>query len=617
MERAAERVPLTISPKEREGRLDRRSWHIVTVDGDDTKDIDDAIYVRKLNQHTYLLGVYIADVSYYVKEGSVLDKEAQERATSVYLVDRVLPMLPTRLSNGICSLNEGEDRLAMACEMHISAKTGQVTRYTIAPAIIRSHHRLTYTVVRNLLAGETGENLALRRDYRDILPMLAQMRDLCLILRQKRMTRGSLDFDLPEQKVVLDAEGTPVEIVPRQRTIAEQMIEEFMLAANETVARHLTDAQWPCVYRVHEEPAAEKMTALAQLLAGFGVTLQRDEDGRVTPGALQQALAQFEGRPEQRLVNLVALRSLKQAVYQTQNVGHYGLAARYYCHFTSPIRRYPDTLVHRLLHQWLEKPKLGRAEKTALTERLQAMAQHASTQERNAADAERQTVDVKKTEYMAQHVGEEFDGTISGVTSFGLFVELANGVEGLLHASSLLDDYYEYNEKQYALVGRHTRHQYRLGDPLRIEVLQVSTADRRVDFILAGETAAGKARIRAELAHEAGGKANAVDVFLAQHAGKASAKGKGAGRKSAGIGRKGAGRQAAESRDLARKGKGGKGTTAKSATATGRRAVRKAAEAPSKATRRTKHGKDTYQNHHRKPQGAARLRHRGGVRGGH
>lgn len=490
---AASKVPTTIKPGEISQRQDRRDRTIITVDGEDAKDLDDAVYVEKQGKD-YFLGVYIADVSYYVKEASALDKEAYERGTSVYLVDRVLPMLPEALSNGICSLNEGVDRLTMGCEMVIDGTTGLVKTYQIFPTIIRSCHRMTYTAIRQMLV---DKDEAVRTNYADILPMVENMEQLCQLLKNKRRTRGALDFEIPEQKVILDEAKKPIAIVPRERSIAESIIEEFMLAANETVAQHMSKAKWPFIYRVHSLPEESKMNSLAKLLANFGVVLRVEEN--MEPMVLQKALAQIVGKPEEKLISTVMLRSLKQAVYQTDNVGHFGLAAEFYTHFTSPIRRYPDLIVHRLLHKWLLNPQLEKDKAEELSFRLEGIASHASTKERAAAEAERATVDLKEAEFMAGHVGEEFAGTISGVSSFGMFVELDNGAEGLVHMSSLTDDYYDYVEDAYALVGFHLHKTFRLGDKVRVEVLQVNIAEHRIDLILAGESPETKEYLKAQL----------------------------------------------------------------------------------------------------------------------
>lgn len=489
---ASKKVPEAIKKSELKGRQDRRDLLIVTVDGEDAKDLDDAIYVEKINEDDYLLGVYIADVSYYVHEDSVLDKEARERGISVYLVDRVLPMLPTRLSNGICSLNAGVDRLAMACEMHIN-KEGKVFGYEIFPTVINVRYRLSYNIVRAVIGGDEE----LRTKYAEAVPMLERAEELRQILHGMRHKRGAVDFDLPEQKVILDEKLKPVEIIQCIHGDAENLIEEFMLVANETVAKHMYDKQYPLVYRVHDVPNESKMQDLAKLLASFNVKFVPGEE--IKPKELQQAMVQMEGRPELRMVTTVALRSMKQAVYQTENIGHFGLAAEYYCHFTSPIRRYPDLLVHRMLRKWMQEPLLKEKTSEELTDKLEVMAEHSSERERAAAEAERATVELKKCEYMAEHIGEEFDGIVSSVTSFGMFVELPNGVEGLVHISSLVDDYYDYYEERYALVGSHTGHQYRLGDQVRIEVLQVNLEDVSIDFIMAGENAGVREHIRAQL----------------------------------------------------------------------------------------------------------------------
>ena len=489
---ASKRVPKTIKETDLRGRRDVRSFPLVTIDGEDAKDLDDAVYVRRQGED-YLLGVYIADVSHYVKENAILDKEARERGTSVYLVDRVIPMLPERLSNGICSLNAGEDRLAMSCEMLIDHK-GRVKAYEIFPSVIRVLYRLNYREVREILVNKDSD---LMDKYAEIVPMLEVMEELCQLLRNKRMLRGAIDFDIPEQKVLLDEEGRPREIVQRVRSISESIIEEFMLSANETVARHMSNQEWPFVYRVHDIPNEDKMADLAKLLNNFNVKLPITDE--IKPAEIQKALKQMEGRPEERLVSTVALRSLKQAVYQVDNVGHFGLAAEYYTHFTSPIRRYPDLIVHRLLREWMHNPVLSAKQRDKLETELDEIATHSSIRERAAADAERATVDLKMAEYMAGHIGEEFEGTISGVTAFGMFVELTNGVEGLVHVSSLTDDYYEFQEQHYSLIGEHTRKVYRLGDKVTIEVLQVNIAERNIDFIMAGQSAQMREHLRAQL----------------------------------------------------------------------------------------------------------------------
>lgn len=544
---ASKKVPKSIKKSELVERRDLRNRAIVTIDGEDAKDLDDAVYVEQLDNNEYLLGVYIADVSYYVTEDGILDREAMARGTSVYLVDRVLPMLPERLSNGICSLNAGEDRLCMSCEMHLDAK-GKVLSYEIFPGVINVRHRLSYNIVREMLAGDAE----LREKYADILPMIEKMNELRKILHNRRARRGSVDFDLPEQKVILDEQLKPVEIVQRIHGDAESLIEEFMLAANETVAQHMYNKHWPFIYRVHDVPAEEKMEQLAKLLTNFNVKFAPSET--VKPKEIQQAVRAMIGRPEERLVNTVALRSMRQAVYQTENIGHFGLAAKFYTHFTSPIRRYPDLIVHRLLRQWMAEPKLKKDQVEPLTDKLDVIAEHSSIRERAAAEAERATVELKKAEYMAGHIGEEFDGVISGVTAFGMFVELANGVEGLVHISSLVDDYYEFYEERYSLVGTHTGKAYRLGDKVRIEVLQVNISDVAIDFIMAGENDGVREHIRQQLLAKAGSKngysQKRAELSAATNKKKHSAKGK--------SDRKGSKNKEAGRRSKGSKDKGGK-----------------------------------------------------------
>ncbi|NLY83305.1 MAG: ribonuclease R [Acholeplasmataceae bacterium] len=489
---ASKRVPVKISDADLRGRRDLRALPVVTIDGEDAKDLDDAVFVRQQGDD-FLLGVHIADVSHYVRENALLDREARLRGTSVYLVDRVIPMLPERLSNGICSLNAGEDRLSMSCEMLVDRK-GRIKAYEVFPSVIRVSKRLNYREVREILV---DKDAVLLEKYRDLVPMLLEMEEVCKLLRNKRVVRGAVDFDFPEQKVILDEEGRPTDIVQRVRSISESIVEEFMLAANETVARHMSNQEWPFIYRVHDLPSEDKMTDLAQLLNNFNVKLPISEE--IKPLEVQKALKQMQGRPEERLVATVTLRSMKQAVYQVENIGHFGLAAEYYTHFTSPIRRYPDLVVHRLLRQWLQNPSLKAAKRESLEAELGDIASNSSLRERAAAEAERATVDLKMAEYMAGHIGEEFDGTISGVTAFGMFVELANGVEGLVHISSLTDDYYEFQEQQYSLLGEHKRKAYRLGDKVRIEVLQVNITERNIDFIMAGENEAMRQQIMNQL----------------------------------------------------------------------------------------------------------------------
>ena len=483
VQEAAEKAPGTISEDEIAGRRDLRHLPIITIDGEDAKDLDDGVYVERLKNGNYLLGVYIADVSYYIRENTVLDTEARERGTSVYLVDRVLPMLPRRLSNGICSLNAGEDRLAMSAHMEINHQ-GQVVTYEIFPSVIRVKKRFTYTVVRKILV-EHDETLI--SENQELLNQLENMERLCRILRERRMRRGAIDFDFPELKVKLDDTGKPIEIVKRMRSLAESIIEEFMLVANETVAEHMYKLKVPFVFRVHEEPDAEKMVKLNTLLHNFGQSLPRVDE--VEPGALQKVLTRIAGRPEERIISTVMLRSLKQARYESQNIGHFGLAATYYTHFTSPIRRYPDLIVHRVIRETFSTGDISAKRRDKLTAMLPEIALHSSERERAAAEAERETVSLKTTEYMSQFVGETFSGIINGVTAFGIFVELENGVEGLVRVSSMEDDYYQYIEEQYALVGDRSHKVYRLGDAVRVILTRVNLEERTIDFVLESNSA--------------------------------------------------------------------------------------------------------------------------------
>lgn len=476
---AAKKLPETIKASELKNRLDRRDRMIVTIDGADAKDFDDAIYVAKVpGRNEWELGVYIADVSYYVKEGGVIDLEARERGTSVYLVDRVLPMLPERLCNGICSLNPDVDRLVMACEMTINEE-GRVIKYLIAPAVIHSKHRLTYDIVREILKGDKK----LSAKYEDCVPMLLEADKLRKVLADMRVRRGAINFELTEVRVVLDEKLRPVDIQPRIQGDSENLIEEFMLAANECVARHLVKNHYPAVFRIHEQPKATKMEELAQLLRMFGIPFRPEEE--VKPMDIQQALKAAKGKPEEKLISSVALRSMRQAVYAVKNYGHFGLAAEDYVHFTSPIRRYPDLLIHRLLRMQMEIKRLKKADFEATEEYLEPLAVHSSQRERLAAEAERDTQKLKMCEYMAERIGEEYDGIISGVTNFGIFVELPNGVEGMIRLENLKDDFYEFREERYAVVGIKKNRQFRLGDGLHIRVASVSIEDITVDFELA------------------------------------------------------------------------------------------------------------------------------------
>lgn len=478
---ASAKIPLTIKESDCKNRRDRRNFPIVTIDGDDAKDLDDGVYATKKTSGNFLLGVYIADVSHYVQENSPLDLEARRRGTSVYLVDRVIPMLPTRLSNGICSLNAGEDRLSMAAEMEINTE-GTVISYEIFPTVIHVARRLTYNIVNKILVDKDDHFIA---DNGDILPLLHTLRELRGILRQRRVKRGSIDFNIPEIKVVLNKKGLPISLLKRSGSLGESIIEECMLVANETVAEHMAMKKTPFIYRIHEQPDSEKIKTLNELLSTFNLYINKNsKTGLIEPKSIQHVLNEVAGKPEERIISAIALRTMQQARYSADNAGHFGLAAKFYTHFTSPIRRYPDLIVHRLLSELLPTGKISTARTEQLKKVLPEIALNASTRERVAADAERDTVDMKKIEYMAQFVNAEFTGVISGVTAFGLFVELDNGVEGLVHVSSMANDYYEYAENQYALIGQRTNKVYRIGDQVTVILMRADIKERIIDFIL-------------------------------------------------------------------------------------------------------------------------------------
>ncbi len=475
----ADQVPDKISEEEIQGRRDLRKRTMVTIDGADAKDLDDAVSVERLENGNIRLGVHIADVSYYVREGSMLDREAFERGCSVYLVDRVIPMLPKRLSNGICSLNPQVDRLAMSCDMEIDAE-GNVVAYDIFQSVIRTNERMTYTDVKKIVVDEDPE---LIKRYGPLVDDFRLMAELAKTLRKKRLQRGAIDFNFPEAKVIVNEGGEPVDIVKRPRTIAEQLIEEFMLKANETVAEHFFRLEIPFVYRIHENPDAEKLKAFFEFITSFGYSVKGKPD-QVKPHALQTLLEKVAGTPEENVISTVMLRSMKQAKYAAECIGHFGLAAPYYSHFTSPIRRYPDLMIHRIIREVFAKGTLTVERIDELNETLPEAAQQSSVRERVAVDAERESKDLKVAEYMMDKIGDEYDGIISSVTSFGIFVELPNTVEGLIHVSFLTDDYYHYDEGSYSLIGERTGRIMRIGDKVRIKVSGVNIEERKVDFEL-------------------------------------------------------------------------------------------------------------------------------------
>ncbi len=523
----AERVGKPVSEADCAGRRDLRKLQMVTIDGEDAKDLDDAVSLVK-EKDTYRLGVHIADVSNYVQENSALDREAFKRGTSVYLADRVIPMLPHTLSNGICSLNEGEDRLALSCLMTIDHR-GEVVDYEIVESVICVDRRMSYPVVARLL-GEDRENgtpasdedrengmpasgggrengapasdgaweggmsasfvereggdkdggAQLREAYRELMPMFRGMEELAAILRKKRKKRGSIDFDFPEAKILLDKDGHPLEIMPYERNVATDIIEEFMLAANETVAQHFYWQELPFVYRTHENPDPDKIRRLGTFIHNFGYRLKWNSE-EIHPKEIQKLIARVADTPEEALIGRLALRSMKQAKYTTECTGHFGLACEFYCHFTSPIRRYPDLQIHRIIKESLRgRLQEGRIEHYRAI--LPKVAKECSALERRADEAERETDKQKKVEYMESRIGKIYEGVISGVTNWGIYVELPNTVEGLVHVSKLLGDYFYYNESAYELVGERSGLTYKLGQTIRVAVAGVDPAARTIDF---------------------------------------------------------------------------------------------------------------------------------------
>lgn len=475
----ADNLPETVEEKEIQSRRDLRDRTIVTIDGADAKDLDDAISVERLENGNVRLGVHIADVSHYVKEGSALDKEAYERACSVYLVDRVIPMLPKRLSNGICSLNPQVNRLTLTCDMEIDAN-GKVVDYEIYPSVICTNERMTYSDVKRILVDKDEKLIQKYSDYVDDFQLMA---NLAKTLRNKRLKQGAIDFNFAEAKVILEDNGKPKAIELRPRTIAEQLIEEFMLVANETVAEHFYRLEIPFVYRIHEPPDAERLRTFYEFVTSFGYTVKGRPD-KVKPRSLQNLLSKVKGKPEEPVISTVMLRSMKQAKYAAECIGHFGLAASFYTHFTSPIRRYPDLLIHRIIHEVIRQGALTVERINQLNEYLPDAAKQSSIKERVAIDAERETSDLKKAEYMADKVGEEYDGIISSVTSFGIFVELPNTIEGMIHVSYLTDDYYHYDDHSYSLIGERTGQIFRIGDQVRVRVSKVDLNERKIDFEL-------------------------------------------------------------------------------------------------------------------------------------
>lgn len=475
-------TPDLVDDRELEGRMDLRHLPTVTIDGEDAKDLDDAITISKENENHYTLGVHIADVTHYVQEGSAMDKEALKRGTSVYLVDRVIPMLPHKLSNGICSLNAGTDRLALSCIMEIDGK-GNVLGHQIAETVIQVDRRMSYTAVNAIV---TDQDTEVMEEYRDFNDMFFLMKELAEILREKRRQRGSIDFDFPESKIVLDSKGKPLEIKPYERNAATRIIEDFMLIANETIAEDCFWQELPFVYRTHDTPDSEKMKRLGTFINNFGYTI-RNQNGEVHPKELQKLLDKIEGTPEEALISRLTLRSMRQAKYTVICSGHFGLAANYYTHFTSPIRRYPDLQIHRIIKENL-KTGLGEKRVSHYERILPEVANQCSAMERRADEAERETDKLKKCEYMSGHLGEQFVGAISGVTNWGLYVELPNTVEGLVRVSELTEDYFVFDEANMELVGELTNIRYKLGQKVIVEVAGTDKLTRTIDFKMIGSS---------------------------------------------------------------------------------------------------------------------------------
>ena len=471
----AERVSKDVSTADMAGRMDIRDWQMVTIDGEDAKDLDDAISLTKEGEN-YKLGVHIADVTNYVQEKSALDREAYKRGTSVYLVDRVIPMLPHILSNGICSLNEGEDRLALSCIMTINDK-GNVVDYKIAETVICVDRRMTYTSVKKILEEQDEEE---SKKYEEFVPMFQMMEKVAGILREKRKKRGSIDFDFPETKMVLDEQGKPIELKPYDRNVATKIIEDFMLLANETVAEHYFWQEIPFVYRTHEQPDEEKIQKLAIFINNFGHSMHIANNA-VRPKEIQKLLAKVEGTNEEALISRLALRSMKQAKYTPENTGHFGLATTYYCHFTSPIRRYPDLQIHRIIKEDL-RGRMNDNRREHYEKILPEVTKQCSERERLAEEAERETIKLKKVEYMEEHIGEVFEGVISSITKWGIYVELPNTIEGLVHVTNMHDDHYDYIEERFEMVGEHTRKVYKLGQTVYIVATGTDRLQRTIDF---------------------------------------------------------------------------------------------------------------------------------------
>lgn len=471
----ADNLPFEVLDEEKNNRKDLTTEEIFTIDGDDTKDIDDAISYKILQNGNHELGVHIADVSHYVTEDSPIDKEAYERGTSVYLADRVIPMLPHKLSNGICSLNPDVERLATSCVMEIDCE-GNVIKYDIFKSIIKSRKQMTYKNVNKIL-----EEGTIPEGYEPYAETLLKMGELAKILRKNKIKRGYIDFDIDESKIIVDEQGKAIDVVLRDRGTGEKLIEDFMIAANETVAQHIYYMELPFVYRIHGEPNEEKINNFIRFVSILGYKIQGTRN-EITPKNMQNMLEQLKDKEEYKIISSILLRSMQKAVYDKNNIGHFGLASKCYTHFTSPIRRYPDLIVHRLLNEYIFKNNINEETINKYDYKLKDITQHSSERERAAVDCEREVDDMKKAEYMEKHIGEEYEGIISGVVQFGMFVELENLIEGLVHIDDLTDDKYTYNEETYSLTGQKNKRGYRLGDKVKVLVKSANKEEKTIDF---------------------------------------------------------------------------------------------------------------------------------------
>ena len=476
----ASMIEQEVSKEAIEKRVDLRNLKTFTIDGADAKDLDDAVSIEILDNGNYMLGVHIADVSHYVGERSVLDKEAYKRGNSVYLLDRVIPMLPKEISNGICSLYPDKDRLTLSVFMEID-KDGNVKDHEIVEGVIRSQQRLVYDDVSDFLENDDQEAA---KKLVNVSEELKLMEELCHILYNKRERRGSIDFDFPEARIILDEDGIPIDIVKEDRRIANRMIEEFMLACNETIAEHMYWAEMPFLYRIHEEPEMERINEFNKFIHNFGYLIKGTQE--IHPKELQRLTKEVKGKKEETLINTLLLRSLKKARYSSEEDIHFGLAAKYYTHFTAPIRRYPDLQIHRIIKSYVNG-KLNSNEQDRLERILPKVADHTSMTERTAEEAEREVEDLKVAEYMSTRIGNEYKGMVSSLTNFGMFVQLDNTVEGLIRYSDMVDDYYEFDEKNYYVIGVHTRKIYRLGDIVKIRVTKADLVKRTIDFMLTSQ----------------------------------------------------------------------------------------------------------------------------------